>query len=391
MLCLFSASLLWVYVSASQNSVGKFPSSLKIKAINNPAGLVAIYDVKTVNIKIMAEPSVWRKLSADSFSAYVDLSGLAVGTYELPVNVVSAVPGVQIVERDPDRIFISLEPIVLKEVNINRRIEGSAAEGLVAGNIELVPDQVQVKGPKSLVENLTEATALITLNGESEDFEKMVNIISYDETGEIVRDVEFIPGEVRAKVPIVKASNNKTVGIKVKVIGTPKVGYYVSNIVVTPNVVDITGSRSVVTGVNYVETFGVDIANATADVEAEVALDTGGGIALQAGTPAKVRVRVAVSPTEITREMVVKVATEGLDPAYKVSLITPVEVRVVCSGPAESINALRPDDVVFALNLQNRGAGIFNFDIVASAIKVPAGVTVTSVLPSVVSVTVEKR
>ena len=200
--CFFAALFLWIIVAAGQSTVGKFPNSLKIKSINAAAGMVAIYDLKTVEVKIMAEPSVWKQLSTESFSAYVDLSGLSTGTHEVSVNVVSSVPGVQIVEKSPDRILISLEQIITKEVNINKRVEGSAAEGLVAGTIELNSEKVQARGAKSVIDNLTEASVIISLNGETEDFKKTVEIIALDESGEAIGNIEFLPAEVTANVSV---------------------------------------------------------------------------------------------------------------------------------------------------------------------------------------------
>jgi len=72
--CLLAAILLWVYVAAGQSAVGKFPGNIEIRAINVPSGLVAIFDNQSVEIKIMADSATWRKLSADSFTAYVDLT-----------------------------------------------------------------------------------------------------------------------------------------------------------------------------------------------------------------------------------------------------------------------------------------------------------------------------
>lgn len=391
LLCFAAASILWIYVSASQNSVGKFPSSIKIKAINTPSGLVALYDTKVVNVKVMAEPNVWRKLSPDSFSAYLDLSGLTEGTNELPVNVVSSVPGVQVVERDPAQLFVTLEPIISKTININERTEGSAAEGLVTGDVELDPNQTSVKGPRSIVNNLTEATVVLTLNGESQDFEKTLAVNIYDDQGEIITDVELSPNQVKASVPIVKASNNKTVGVKVKINGTPKLGYYISNIAVTPPVVDITGTRSVVADVNFIETYPIDVSNKSDTFETDVNLSISNGLALQTGMANKVKVKITLAPNEVSKEMIVPLTYDNLDVTQKVSAITPAEVRVICSGSAEAINSLKVADLVANLDLKSRVNGIYNFDLTTASITAPTGVSVVSVLPSAVAVTLEKK
>ena len=391
--CLIAATLLWVYIAAGQNTIAKYPGSIKIKAINVPSGLVAIYDNKTVDIKIMAEPSVWSKLSVDSFSAYVDLSGQKEGTYELPVNVVSSTAGVDIVEKTPDKVVISLEPIVTKEVSINKKVEGSAAEGLVAGNIDLSPETTTLRGPKSVVNSITEATALIKLNGESEKFTKTVGLSALDESGEVIDNLEFDPAEVSATVAIVKASNNKTVGVRVKTTGQPKTGYFVSNISVSPSTVDITGSTSLLADVSYLETLPIDITNQSTDIEKDVALDIKNGLALQVGSTSKVHIKISLSLNQTSKELSATIVPINLNSAYQISNILPSEIKVVCSGPSDAISKLKSSDVIYNLDFSGKTLTelVFNFNVTPSNFKTPDNVDVVSVVPSSINVTVSKK
>lgn len=391
--CLFAATVLWVYIAAGQNTVAKYPGSIKIKAINVPSGLMAIYDNKTVEIKIMAEPGVWSKLSSDTFSAYIDLSGHSEGTYEFPVNVVSSTPGVTIVEKNPERIIVSLESILTKDVAINKKIEGSAGEGLVAGNIELSPDKVTVRGPKSIVEGISEATAIIKLNGETEKFSKNVPVVALDETGEAIDNVEFNPAEITATVPIVKASNNKTVGIKVKTTGSPKAGYYLSSVTTNPSTVDITGPANLLTDVNYIETAPIDLSDLSAVTEKEVSLNVKSGIALQVGSPTKVKVKMVFAQAETSKEVVPTVNPLNLS-NYRISSMNPATIRVVCSGRADLIDKLSSQNVILNLDFKDKTIPSnlsLNFDISAQNFVLPDGISITSVIPSSIALTLENK
>lgn len=393
--CLLSATILWIYIAAGQNTIGKYPGSLKIKAINLPSGLIANYDVNTVEIKVMAEPGVWSKLSSDTFSAYVDLSSHSEGTYEFPVNVVSSTPGVQIVEKNPEKILVSLEPVIQKEISINKKTEGSAAEGLVAGTIDLDVSKVVVRGPKSIIDNITEATAVIALNGEADKFTKKISLAALDEKGEKIGNITFDPPEVNASVLIVKASNNKSVGIKVKTEGYAKTGYFVSNISVTPSIVDITGPTSLLSDVNYVETNSIDLTNSSSDFEKEVGLSLKSGLALQAGTQSKVRVKITFGRAEVTRELAATINPVNLPANFGTSSMSPSEVRVMCSGSAEVINNLKASDIVLNLDFQDKKVteprSSIVFEISPANFKVPEGISIASVLPSSVIVVVDKR
>jgi len=391
--CFLSATVLWIYIAAGQNTLAKYPGSIKIKAINIPTGLVAIYDVKTVDVKIMAEPSVWSKLSIDSFSAYIDLSGQQEGTYELPVNVVSSTAGVDIVEKTPDKIIVSLEQIVSKEVTINKKIEGSAAEGLVAGNIDLEPTATTIRGPKSVVNNITEATVLIKLNGESEKFTKTIEISAIDEQGEMINNVEFDPPEVVATVALVKASNNKTVGVKVKTTGSPKDGYFLSDIIVSPSTVDVTGASSLLANMTYIETEALNLTNQSGVIEKDLGLTVKNGLAIQIGSAAKVHVKITLAPNIISKELTVTIVPLNLNIGYAISAYDPIEVKVICSGPQDAIQNLKSSDVVLSLDFTDKHFSdpVINFNIVLANIKAPSGIDVVSVMPSSINVTVKSK
>lgn len=390
-ICLLAAGSLWVYVSANQNTVAKFPSSIPIKVINAPSGLVAVYDQKTVDLKIMAEPSVWRQLSNKSFSAYIDLSGATEGTFELPLNVVCSVPNVTIAEKTPSSIIVSLEPIITKDIAINKKIEGNAGEGLVAGNIDLTPDKVSAKGAKSLIDNLNEATVIISLNGETEDFSRNIPVVAIDEKGEIISDISFNPEQVKAEVPIVRASNNKTVGIKVVISGVPKNGSYVSSIIATPSTVDITGPSSVLSSINYIETYGIDLSSIDATVTKDLSLNLPDGIALQAGLENSVKVQITLSNETVSREMTASVSFQNLASNLRVSSQNPSQIKVVVTGDISKVNDLATSDVVAQIDLSGKSSGNYSINLTSSNINVPDGISVASITPSALIIILENR
>lgn len=393
--CTIAATILWIYVAAGQNTIGKFPGSIKIKSINTPSGYEAIFDVKNADIKVMAEPSVWNKLSADSFSAYVDLSGRSEGVYELPVVVTCSIPGVSIVEVNPDRIMVRLEPIISKEVEIRSKVEGAAGDGLIAGTIALNPTSAIVRGAKSSVNNIFEGLAIIKLNGETESFEKNISLTASDEEGNELLGVQFDPPEVAASVAIVKASNNKTVGIKVQVTGQPKDGYYIAGISTNPNTIDIVGQPSLLANINYVESTTLDITNLDNTFEKDITLNLRSGISLQSGSPSSVKVKITISKIEVSKEIEASIVPIGLSAGYQVSSLNPIVVKAVCYGSADAINNLKTQDIVLSLDFNNRRftepAATVNFEISQSNFKVPAGIAIGSFSPSFISAVIEKN
>lgn len=389
--CVILASILWVYVAAGQDTIGKFPGSIKIKAINIPSGLEAIYDVDTVNIKIMADSSSWGKLSADSFSAFVDMAARSEGTYEVSVTVVCNQANVAIVEKNPDKIFVRLEPIITKEVSINKKIEGSAAEGLTAGGIKLDPEKAIARGPKSKIDNITEAFVSIKLNGESENFTKTLPLLALDSNGENVLGVEFTPSEVKAEVLITKASNNKTVGIRVVTSGAPKTGYFVSSVSVNPSTVDIIAPKSILSDINFVETTPFDLTNLSSDFEKDLSLNLNNGIVLQTGVLNKVRVKVKIVENEIQKEITATIVPKNLN-NWTIVGYNNNQIKTIVSGPKSIIENIKSSDVSLILDFSEKQLSeSVNFDLKNTNFIVQTNVSIISFLPSSIVVNLSKQ
>lgn len=383
LLALVCAVFLWVYVSASESKVEYFPGSIPIEVKNTPSGLAAIYDEQKVRVKLQAPYQVYNRLSIDNFEAFLDLSGLSEGTYEVEVGVVVNVANVVIVEKEPAKVIVRLEAVTQKEVPVVVKFEGEAKSGYVPGEPVIKPDKAEAKGAKSLVESLSEAVALVKLSGEDEDFKRTVALFVYNEKGEKQKGIEFTPTSVQVEIPIVAASENKTVGIKAKIKGRPKSDYFVSKIETTPTVVEVSGSDSALKGILYIETKEIDIEGIDKDLEKEVELSAPVGITLK---DKKVRVKISLSLNTTSREIVASFSYANLTAGLSVNSVTPNTVKVVVSGPVSTINELSSSNIVITFNLQGKAAGSHFIDITKDMISLPEGCAASSWLPSAVTI-----
>lgn len=383
-ICLSAATFLWLYVALAQNNTAKLPGTIPIKAFNSRQSLIAVYDIKSVEIKITADSSNWKNLSADSFSAYVDLSGYSAGTFEVPVNVVSSVSGVQVIEKTPDKILVSLEPVTSKEVSISKKIEGSAADGMTVGSVIFSPTKVSIQGAKSAIENISEVIAPIQLNGESDDFERNVSLaLPENKAGQSI--VNISPPETLAQISIIKGSGVKTVGVKVNVTGNPQSSYYISDIKVTPSVVDIAGLSGIVSETKYLETASVDVSNITAALTKEVQLSLPDGVYLSGKASTSVQVEIKLAEANGIQE--ISTSNFNLLNANGSSIITstPAEIKIRFTTTASLAGVIRPDDFRISLDLSKKNPtpnGSCTFDVTKDMISAPAGVLILEIIPS---------
>jgi len=386
-LALFCSLILWVYVASGESKTSQFPGSLSIKEKNTPEGLVAIYDQQKVKIKIRAPYEVWNKLGVDDFQAYVDLAGLSSGTYELEVNVLAKRSNVTIIEKNPDKIIVRLEPVLSKKVPVRVKIEGEAKAGFVAGEPNVIPSEVTARGARSIVENLSEAIAPVKLSGENKEFKKTVFLTIYNEKGEEQKGVSFEPESVEVEIPIGPATESKVVGVKPRIKGMPAANYFVSKIETDPATVEISGSDSDLSSISYLETKEIEITGLTNSTERMAELIIPQNITTKT---TKVKVNIVLEQNLVEREVNASFSynissTSGL----VVSSVEPNIVKVIVSCPAATASKITSNDVVLTLNLKDKSAGRYLINIEKGMLSVPSGCTVSSWLPSAVAVVLQ--
>lgn len=387
-LCLILAVLLWVFVASNQSLLGKFPSQIKVNPVNLSDQYYSFLDQESVQVSIMAEPGAWRSLTADSFTASVDLAGLKEGTYELNVRVASNVSDIQITKIEPAKIFVTVEKIASKSVTLSPKIDGDPADGMVLGAIALEPETVEVRGPSSYLETISEVNAVINLNGESESFERDSVVSALTDNSFEKGVVTFSPSTVRARVTISKGGNNKTVGVKVKTKGSPRDSFYVSNISVSPATVDIVGQRSVLANINYIETEDIEITNQSEAISREANLILPEGVNLQKGIAQRVKVEISFALMGGSKSISPVVSATGLAEGLRLLTYSPSEVKVSLGGPQNLLAALSTNDVRLELNLSGKSAGSYNIDINTSMLRLPEGVLATSLTPQSLSIVI---
>ncbi|KKQ73761.1 MAG: YbbR family protein [Berkelbacteria bacterium GW2011_GWB1_38_5] len=362
------AVLIWIYVGSGLAQIDTFPGKIPIDFKNSPQGLIAVSDVESVSVKIVAASALWKNLNADSFSAIIDLSGFTEGTYELPVKLNSNVSDVQIVEVSPAKVLVRLEKITEKEVPVVLQVEGKAATGFVVGDWKLKPDRVKVSGASSELGKILEATAKITLAGEKDNLQRILKVVALDSAGNEIRNLSFSPSEVEAQVPLVQASSAKTVGIKVITSGQP---------------------ADLINQISFIETKEINITGLSETKEFTTILKPAVGVTVLDNVPL-VKAKIVVSPIASTRQFQVGFNWKNLNSSLKVASVDPEVVTLVLTGSTYDLSQVAVKDIAINVDLGSFSqAGVHSVDISRSNISLPNGISFSSVVPSAINVRLE--
>lgn len=375
----------WTYVASGESRIINLPSAIPIKARSAGEGLIAKLSTNEVKVKIAVDKNKLKNLSADSFEAYVDLTAKTKGTYtDIPVIVTAKDQNIEIREITPSVITVTLDPAITKTVPVVVKIEGKPGDGLAPDQPVIEPDKVEVRGAKSDVDKILEATAVIGLKGETSDVKKTVALQGFDAKGDEINDLAFSPTEVVATIPIVKAGKSKTVGIKVKTDGTVKSGYWASQISVEPNVVNITGNADILNSTKFIETNTIDIDGLSSNKTFTTNLNPPTGVVLLDNIDG-LKVSVTIAPVETTKPI-----TASIRPVHLASNLSfdssKILITVLVSGPADKLNALTSNDVVVNLDLSPFKVGINQVNIARDWLSVPEGFGIVSFNPSAVTI-----
>ncbi len=282
------AAGLWIFVSLDQSRSGKFPGAIKIDTRNTSSGTVAVLSEEYAELTIQATQTKWQSLQPDQFEVYVDLKDLGTGTHEVNVQARSKVNGVSISTISPKKVIVNIEPVITRELPVTVVIQGEPATGFIVGSYKADPATATISAARSIVASIDQITAEVDLNGESESLTRNVEL---QVANKLKDNVTVNPTNVGVSVSIVESGRNRTVGIKPNIIGSPKEGYYISAITITPSTITIEGDANVINAINSVNTEEININNVSADKTYDVGISTQSGISL---SNKSVQVRIAV-------------------------------------------------------------------------------------------------
>jgi YbbR domain-containing protein len=163
-------------------------------------------------------------------------------------------------------------------------------------------------------------------------------------------------------------------------------GYWIQRITTDPVAVTVRGDQGLLAPLQRIETASIDVNGLTANRSYRVALLLPAGVTLIEPTDAVVGVTVV--PLTGTRPFpLVAVTVTGLG-ANLIAELDPRTVDTVVAGPVPTLAALAADAVSASVDASGKGPGTYAADV---TVRVPAGLTLQSVQPTRVTLTIRSK
>jgi YbbR domain-containing protein len=341
-----------------------------------------------VKLTIRAPKSIWNQLNSNDnlVRAWVDLTGLEPGEHTLDVKVRIDIRPTQLVQVEPAKIHIRLEPLVRREIPIELTVKGELPIGYKQDTPNIQPAQVTISGPQSEVAQAAGAHVEINISGAVETIEKTIPVEILDKNGAPVTGVIVSPPAVNVIQPISLLGRFKNVAVKIVTVGQAANGYRLTNITVSPPTFTVFSNNPDLINElpGFVETLPVDIDNLTEDAEISVGLNLPEGVTTVREPNILVQVSVAAIESSLTLSLPIEIA--GLAPDSRAA-ISPEAVDVIVAGPLNILDTLSSASFRIVLDLTGLPPGIFQRSPVVD--QAPEQVRVQTILPEIVEVKIE--
>lgn len=256
-LSLILAVVLWVYVMNEQNPPVDVAYTVQPEIRSLAAGLVLADGVDSVRIRVRGPRRVLAGLQGGDIRAYIDLTGVGEGRHTVPVRgVVPA--GLEMLEIVPDRLTVTIEAVITKNVPVRVRTTGTLPPGTALGDITVSPPQVTVEGPRSKLDAVDQVIAVVDVSGQKADFTAVAPVKAVTRDGQTPANVTVKPDQVQVTVPV-RSQVVKTLDVKPVVVGEPAPGFSVQSITTEPSRIDVQGPPDALAKVDTVYTAPVSI------------------------------------------------------------------------------------------------------------------------------------
>ena len=172
------AIVIWMYITIVMNpTIEVTVRDLPIQFVGQEElasrGLAVISEsVTTVNVKIKGNRKKMGNNDMKSIIVRADESVItSEGTQAVPIEVIVPFESQGISSQSHYSVDVKVEELVEKSLNIEVDRNGTLAQDYAAGDIEVEPENVTIKGPKSAVEKIGKAVVTLNFNGEDVDID----------------------------------------------------------------------------------------------------------------------------------------------------------------------------------------------------------------------------
>lgn len=361
------AFALWIYVITveqpeSEETYYDIPVVLQNENILAERGLMIVSERPEVTLQLTGTRTYLNQLNESNINVFVNLAYIdAPGTYDnldYTFSFPGTVPNSAVTLRSgkPSAVTLKVERKITKQVPVVPEYTGSVAEGLIVDKENVVMDYafIDVSGPESVMSQITQAKILVDLEGQTATQVGEYTYTLCNEAGEPV-DSQWVTTNVEAVNLTLTIRQVKEITLKVNVVAGGGATAATSSIDIQPRTIRVSGSESLLEGLDVLEIGTIDLGLLTNDTTQTFPVILPEGIVNETGiTEATVEVKF---PNLRTVSLTVdNIQMANLPAELEAELVTQV-LEVKLRGPASLVGTVKAEDITVVVDLSQAQAG----------------------------------
>ena len=354
LLSLVIAFGLWFYVvtvvsPGSEQTYYNIPVTLQNENILSERGLMITSELPTVTLKLAGNRTDLNNLNESNINILVNVAGVeAPGTHKVryDVSYPGNIPGNAITTQnsDPELIVLKVEKRVTKQVPVVLEYIGSVPEGFIADkeNAELDNTAIEVSGPESVINQITQARIPVDLSNKDETLTGQFVYDLCNEAGAPV-DVALVKTNVEAVNLTVKIQRIKEITLTLNVIEGGGATKSTSSIELNPTTIRVSGSDALLEGLESIELGTINLSEMLKDEIKTFPIQLPEGVTNETGvTEATVDVKF---PNLRTKSFnISQIKAINVPDGLEADIITKT-LEVTVRGPKALIDAMKESDI----------------------------------------------
>lgn len=290
------AIIFWFYVMDQVNPemVRTIPN-LEIEVLNQEliqsSGYVVLEsDVPAVTIKVKGRRKAVMAVKPTDIILSADVKEFHKGTNYFVINKKIFIDNVVIEDLSVNRIQMSIDKLIEKSIPVTLSTSGQLPEGESLGETKMTPEKVIVKGPETLVKQVTAVVGKVDLGTVKDQSAASIGLEAVDMKGTAVKGVTLSNSSVSAAFGVLKEND---IQIEADLTGNLPDGYKVTGIQVSPESLALKGNTDQLGSLSVLKTKRIDLSGMTSSQDINIGLVIPEGSDLQ-GLPESVRIQLTI-------------------------------------------------------------------------------------------------
>ena len=368
LLALLGAIGIWLFVVTveqpeSEQVYYDIPVVYQNEDVLADRGLMIVSERPTVTLKLKSTRSNLRNLNEANTNVLVNLANVREAnsyTLNYSLSYPGSVPSgeISVVSASIEQVSLKVERRITKPVAVEPVYSGSVPPGMIDHREEATLDYtyIEVTGPESVVQNITQAVIRVDLEGQTQTIAGEYPYTLCDAEGNPV-DSALLTTNVEAVNLVLKIQQVKEIELRVKVIAGGGATEQTSTITLDPGKIRVSGPEALLADLEYLEVGTIDLSTMHKEETRVFPIQLPEGITNETGVN-NVSVNVQFPNLRTLKLTVNDIKIVGLPEGLEAELITQV-LEVTVRGPAEQTVGLRASDLTVTVDLSNAQPGTF--------------------------------